>query len=183
MHLINLKYCLRYFSNEEDSQLASSLPLHLISEFPRNFCVSSVLVIFMLVLFCLAGEISFYLLDSASKDAQVFSTSSFLYLVAYLLANLLFVAHLALYFGYKEELRIEEDYMVLAQGFFGITRKQMIHRDQIFFYNTRQGALGGYHVEIYFFDERGKTRKAQCGSYLEDENIDLIHDQLTRMRY
>jgi len=178
MPLSLLHFCLRYFCNIDQSRVDSHRPLKMSSEFPRNFCISIVLVLFLLVLFCLAGEISYYLLKSLMNAEDTFSLSSFLYFLAYVLANFLFITHLTLYFGYREELEIGSETLRIKQGFFHFGFEKTIPMEQVLYSQIKQNMLGNYHVELYYYDEHEKTRKVVLGTYLVDDHISLLFSKL-----
>ncbi|MBT3783472.1 hypothetical protein HOF92_00775 [bacterium] len=180
MHLSLLQVCLRYFSNTESSRVDSERPLRLSSEFPRNFCISVVLVLFLLVLFCLAGEITYLLFQSIMQSGPTFSFSSFLYFLAYVLANILFLTHLSLYFGYREEISLGSESFDVSHAFFGVRRYRCIPIEKILYFQMKQNLLGNYHVELFYFADDGKTKKIYIGTYLGDEHISLLSAHLRR---
>ena len=180
MHLSLLKILLRYFSNSESSRILSERPLILRSEFPRNFGISMILFLFLLVLVCLAGEITYLLFNSVMQPQPTFNFSSFLYFLAYVLANILFLSHLTLYFGYREDIRLGSDSFELVHSFFGYRKLYQVPIEKILYFQLRQNLLGNYHLELFYFSDSGKTKKVYLGTYLGDEHISLLSSYLRR---
>lgn len=180
MHLSLLKFLLRYFCNMESSRVLSDRPLILRSEFPRNFGISMILFLFLLVLVCLAGEITFLILQSFILTEQTFNFPSFLYFLAYVLANILFLSHLTLYFGFREDITLGSDHFELVHSFFNYRKTYQVPIDRILYYQLRQNLMGNYHLELFYFCDSGKTRKVYLGTYLGDEHISMLSSYLRR---
>jgi|GEM_PF-1018041 len=189
MQLSLIWLSLKYFSNrlhpelEKELKKASSSARVIVSEFPRNFFVSTVLLLFVMILLTLGIEIGIYVVNAAVLSKAPFNPKSLVYLAAYLLANGLFLAHILMYFGYRESVCIDSQKVDVKYQVFRMIRSKSIHRDQIFFFRTNQGWSGSYHLEIYYFDEMGNTCKVQFGSYLEDDDILALSRELDQLRY
>jgi len=100
--------------------------------------------------------------------------------MAYVLANVLFLTHLTLYFGYREELRLGSESFEISHGFFGFRWYRSIPIEKILYYQIKQNLLGNYHMELYYFTAEGRTRKTFLGTYLGDEHISLLSAHLRR---
>lgn len=161
--------------------LRSTNPLVLHSEFPRNFLVSIVLVVFSLILLLLFSQVITTLFSTSFNGTTGVKTPSIAYLVAYILANSLFACHLCLYFGYKEHLTIGEEEVFLKRGLFGLSHTKVINLGSIFYHQSTQSVLGNYHLRIIYHDEAGKTKSIRFGSYLDDEYLELLTAYFDRM--
>ena len=161
--------------------LRSTRPLILHSEFPRNFLVSIVLIVFSLILLLLFSQVISTLFATSISGTSTVRPPGIAYLVAYILANSLFTCHLCLYFGYKEHLTVGEDELLLKRGFFGLNHSLVISLDSIFYHQSSQSALGNYHLKIIYHDDVGKTKSIRFGSYLDDEYLDILTDYFDRM--
>ncbi len=170
-----------YFHNRGRNFLRSTTPLCIYSEFPRSFVVSTVLVGLFIILVCLFGQILNSVFSQLFDDKLGFNNSSVIYFAAYMLANLLFIAHLGLYFGYKESVTIDADTLKVKQGLFGVQWFRQIPLENIFFHQCRQSSMGNYHVEVYYHDRAGRTQKLQIGAYLDEQHLEILTDSFNKM--
>ena len=170
-----------YFHNRSSNFLRSTSPLCMYSEFPRSFIVSTILIGLSIILLCLFGQIISAIFSQILQDNFWFSDSSVVYFTAYILTNLLFLAHLGLYFGYKESLKIDNNMLQVKQGFFRLQWFKQIPLDNIFFHQCCQSSMGNYHVEVYYHDKVGRTQKLQIGAYLDEPHLEMLTDSFDRM--
>lgn len=161
--------------------MLSDKPLTLHSEFPRNFLVSMVLMVFSMILILLLSQVINTLLNSSGNSTAYVKTPSMAYLLAYFLANALFLGHLCLYFGYSENITLNENDLVLKRGLFRLRQTIVIPLDNIFYHQNCQSVLGSYHIQVYFHDELGKTKTLKFGNYLDDEYLELLTIRFNRL--
>ena len=110
----------------------STSPICMYSEFPRSFLVSTVLIGLFIILVCLFGQILYTISSQVINDNFGFNDSSIIYFSAYILTNLLFLAHLGLYFGYKESLILDDQMLQVNQGLFNMQWRKQIPLENIF---------------------------------------------------
>ncbi len=170
-----------YLHNRGRNFLRSTNPLCLHSEFPRSFLVSAVLIALFIILICLFGQILDALFSQLGKNNPSFNNSNVFYFAAYMLANLLFLAHLGLYFGYRENVTLDSDTLRIRQGLFKIQWIKQIPLDNVFFHHCCQSSMGNYHVEVYYHDAVGRTKKVQLGAYLDEIHLEMLTHSFDRV--
>ena len=170
-----------HLHNRGRNFLRSKSPLSLYSEFPRSFLVSTVLIALFIILICLFGQILQGLVSQLGKNNLGFNNSNVFYFVAYMLANLLFLTHLGLYFGYRENVTLDKDLLIIRQGLFGIQWFKKIPLENVFFHHCCQSGMGNYHVEVYYHDTAGRTKKVQLGAYLDETHLEMLKSSFDRV--
>ena len=170
-----------YFHNRGRNFLRSTSPICMYSEFPRSFLVSTVLIGLFIILVCLFGQILYTISSQVINDNFGFNDSSIIYFSAYILTNLLFLAHLGLYFGYKESLTLDDQMLQVNQGLFNMQWRRQIPLENIFFHQCCQSSMGNYHILIFYHDENGRTQRIHVGSYLDEPHLEILTHSFDRI--
>ena len=122
-----------------------------------------------------------------------FTQESLPYLGAYCLVNFLFLAHLCLYFGYKEEIVIDQEMIQIQSGYFSFKHNIILYRDQLMFSSIKENFIGNQHLKLYYCSPNHPNHKSLVneadmdsivlGTYLVEEQIETISRLINRLSF
>ncbi|PCJ20115.1 MAG: hypothetical protein COB02_05815 [Candidatus Cloacimonadota bacterium] len=153
------------------------------SEFPKNLFVSILLILFLIILLSLFVQLTIITINSLLQGELPFTKESMPYLLSYCLVNLLFLAHLCLYFGYNEEISISTDKVQIKHGYFSYNQLITLNKEQLLFSSIKENFIGNQHLELHYLQENEDMNKVILGTYLLEEQIETISLLLNRLSF
>jgi hypothetical protein len=106
---------------------------------------------------------------------------TWMWLLAYCLANFLFVIHVLMYFTFHETISIEKNALKIEQNLSGIPSLTLIPISSILCVSLSEGTLGTKHIAILWQDKHYRTKNLLIGSCLTREHIQSVTKQLKQM--
>ncbi|MCO4782441.1 MAG: hypothetical protein KC646_08955 [Candidatus Cloacimonetes bacterium] len=184
---------IQFLSETPCSQNKRDKEIKIYSEFPKNLFVSILLLIFLIVLVSLFIQLSIMVYSAISIGELPFTQESLPYLLAYCLVNLLFLAHLCLYFGYKEEIVFSDDSVFIQHGYFSFFERTILNKDQLMFSSVKENFIGNQHIKLYYCSSAKALNKSHLkeadidtiivGTYLVEDQIETISQMIKRLSF
>lgn len=184
---------IQFLSETPTSHSDRNAEVKIYSEFPKNLFVSILLLLFLIVLVSLFIQLALMVYSALSFGELPFTQESLPYLLAYCLVNLLFIAHLCLYFGYKEEIVIANDQVQIQHGYFSFFEKTILNKDQLMFSSIKENFIGNQHLKVYYCASSKNVDKSRLqetdmdtiivGTYLVEDQIETISQTIKRLSF
>lgn len=103
---------------------------------------------------------------------------SWLWFLAYCLANLLFGLHILMYFTFQESVSLSHTHLRIEQGLAGISSVTLIPIERILCASLCESTLGTKHITVLWQDDRFRTQNSTIGTCLRREHSHALLNRL-----